>query len=144
MMDNKAKPRTKRIDRMRKMAGIGKAVKLVNAGMNQTMLYGADVLGMPDANLTQMMRTAGQAIGPKVSGRSLELALYMADIPIEREANLAPLMQWHKQVWLGCTDHTRARALNFSLARLKDLWAKAKKSHPNVKTWGGVVGPVSP
>ena len=89
------------------------------------MMYGVSVVGVTDYSLTYVKRVAASGIGPVVQGRSLDMALFLADIRVETEANAAPLVKWHDQVWEAQIDHAKARMLDMSLPRLRQHWYNA-------------------
>ena len=127
---------------MRKAGGGSRTKKRSTMGIMPAILYGASVVGVSNAALTDMKRLVANTVGPRTQGRSLDMTLYLADIPIEQAANAAPLVKWHEAVWKGATRHGRARKDNLSLLRLKKLWMAANRRHRELRNWGDVAGPV--
>ena len=56
-----------------------KARKLAVNGTAPTALYGACVVGVPDGPLLNLRRTQAACTAPRAKGRSLDVALYLAE-----------------------------------------------------------------
>ena len=75
------------------------------------MLYGAEVNGVSDAMLLRMRRCAAAGVQPKARGRSLDVALLLADADPLKDACAAPICRWAKEVWEATSACLDARTL---------------------------------
>ena len=70
---------------------VEKALKLIKQGANLAAMYGVAVTGLNEDLLTQVRRTAACGAPPYASGRSLDIALQLADLdPGPRQ----PALRW--------------------------------------------------
>ena len=87
--------------RLKVISKIGgkQAKKLVTQGANPAALYGVAVTGLTETLLLQMRRTAGCGAPPYASGRSLDIALQLANLDPGAFATGAPLVRWAQEIW---------------------------------------------
>ncbi len=109
--------------RIASMAGVLSRRQLravYTAGVAPSGDYEAAVNGLTDGEVLLLRRTAAAAVAPRGRGRSLTMALLLAELPTWC-SELAPALQFGRAVWRASTGATRGNDLD--LAELARAWA---------------------
>ena len=93
-----AAARTARLKKLRRQVG-GRISKIANQLIPAVISHGASVVGINEARLKEAKQMAASLTTPSVSGRCLNMTLYLASSPIELALASAPLIRWHEEVW---------------------------------------------
>eukprot|EP00973_Karenia_brevis_P070565 9809512-Karenia_brevis.AAC.1 len=129
--------RRHRYELLAKAAG-RRAKKVISQGAMRAALYGACVSGVPDGLLLQLRRLAATAVTPRCKGRSLDIALAIADMDPTAAATAPPLARWAAEVWYaGMPNSSRC----FCIRDLRDHW-HCVAPHTITK-WSAVRGPMT-
>ncbi|CAK0864356.1 unnamed protein product, partial [Prorocentrum cordatum] len=93
-----------RVARLKGLKGSGKGVTrgiglVYKCGLKRSVMYGCKCLGMPDHQLQQVRRAAGQLLPGSRGAKSLTLQLAVLKEDPTEEATLAPVVRWARAVW---------------------------------------------
>jgi len=110
---------------------IAGAARIFTSGILPQASHGVEVIGMSNAELEALRKTALVAIPPKGKARSLSALMVAKGDPIWRPAT-APLARWAHEIWLSTAPRDSAVDA-IPLKELEDVWQAARSGWP--KSW---------